>query len=155
MNLKRKVYKSSPFDDGQSYLIWIHVFSIFDFYHETMTDDNPSKTDDYKPLSPSRAMFFINQNVQKFVVESIKFARQSPPLSRHTKCKRYHLTIKRIRQFPISSSGTVLWKTFVMFFHHNTFIHKLLLILKISFKQASYSKNFYLKNLEIYPLVRS
>ena len=60
--------------------------------------------------------FFINQNAQKFVVESIKFARQSPPLSRHTKCERYHLTIKRIRQFPIYSSGTVLWKTFVMFF---------------------------------------
>ena len=82
--------------------------------------------------------FFINQNAQKFVVESIKFARQSPPLSRHTKCKRYHLTIKRIRQFPIYSSGTVLWKTFVMFFHHNTFIHKLLLVLKLSFKQSSW-----------------
>ena len=60
--------------------------------------------------------FFINQNAQKFVLESIKLARQSPPLSRHTKCKRYHLTIKRIRQFPIYSSGIVLWKTFVMFF---------------------------------------
>ena len=119
-----------------------------------MNDENPSKTDDNEPSSPSSAMFFINQNAQKFVVESIKFARQSPPLSRHTKCKRYHLTIKRIRQFPISSSGTVLWKTFVMFFHHNTFIHKLLLILKLSFKQSSYSKNFYLKNLEIYPLVQ-
>ena len=58
MNLKRKVYKSSPFDDDQSYLIWIHVFSIFDFYHEPMNDDNPSKTDDNEPLSPSIALFF-------------------------------------------------------------------------------------------------
>lgn len=99
--------------------------------------------------------FFIDQNTQKFVLESIKLARQSPPLSRHTECKRYHLTIKRIRQFPICSSGTVLWKTFVMFFHHNTFIHKLLLVLKLLFKQASYSKNSYLKNLETHPLVRS
>lgn len=111
--LKDKVYKSSPFDDNQSYLIWIHVFSIFDFYHEPMTDENPSKTDDNDPSSPSSVLFFHRSKHSKI---RSWIDQQIPLLSRHTKCKRYHLTIKRIRQFPIFSSRTVLCLTIVILF---------------------------------------